>query len=52
MRLNMRERKSAITILAVRYRTAAKKEKGAILNEFVKSTRFRRVYARTVLRQF
>ncbi len=52
MRLNMRERKSVIKILAVRYRTAAKKEKGVILNEFVKLTRFHRVYARTVLRQF
>lgn len=46
----MKERKRIAEATAGRYRKAAKKEKGAILNEFVELTGFARSYAALVLR--
>lgn len=50
MRLMMKERKRIAAATAGRYRQAGKKEKGAILNEFVELTGFARSYAALVLR--
>jgi hypothetical protein len=50
MRLTMKERKRIAEATAGRYRKAGKKEKGAILNEFVELTGFARSYAALVLR--
>jgi hypothetical protein len=49
MRLTMKERKRIAEATAGRYRKAGKKEKGAILNEFVELTGFARSYAALVL---
>jgi len=46
----MKERKRIAEATAGRYRQAGKKEKGAILNEFVELTGFARSYAALVLR--
>lgn len=46
----MKERKRIAEATAGRYRRAGKKEKGAILNEFVELTGFARCYAALVLR--
>lgn len=46
----MKERKRIADATAGRYRKASKKEKGAILNEFVELTGFARSYAAMVLR--
>lgn len=46
----MKERKRIAEATAGRYRKAGKKEKGAILNEFVELTGFARSYAALVLR--
>lgn len=46
----MKERKRIAEATAGRYRKASKKEKGAILNEFVELTGFARSYAAMVLR--
>lgn len=46
----MKERKRIAEATAGRYRRASKKEKGAILNEFVELTGFARSYAAMVLR--
>src|SRR6266511_4314709 len=50
MRLTMKERKRIAEATAGRYRRARKKEKTAILNEFVELTGFARSYAAMVLR--
>src|SRR5438132_1196931 len=50
MRLTMKERKHMVEATAGRYRRARKKEKTAILNEFVELTEFARSYAAMVLR--
>src|SRR5437879_11749084 len=50
MRLTMKERKRIAEAAAGRYRRARKKEKTAILNEFVELTWFARSYAAMVLR--
>jgi hypothetical protein len=50
MRLTVKERKKAAAIVAPRYRKARKKEKGLILDEFTKLTRYGRRYASYVLR--
>ncbi len=50
MRLTMKERKKATAIMAPRYQKARKKEKGAILNEFIELTGYGRRYASYVLR--
>jgi hypothetical protein len=50
MRLTMKERKRIAEATAGRYRKAGKKERGAILNEFVELTGFARSYAALVLR--
>src|SRR6266511_3691140 len=50
MRLTMKERKRIAAAMAGRYRRARKKEKTAILNEFVELTGFARSYAAMVLR--
>src|SRR5213593_1058189 len=50
MRLTMKERKRLAEATAGRYRRARKKEKTAILNEFVELTWFARSYAAMVLR--
>src|SRR5260370_4564447 len=50
MRLTMTERKRIAEATAGRYRRARKKEKTAILNEFVELSGFARSYAALVLR--
>jgi len=50
MRLTVKERKKATAIVAPRYQKARKKDKGVILNEFVKLTGYSRRYASYVLR--
>lgn len=50
MRLKMKERKRVAELTAGRYRRVGKKEKGAILDEFVELTGYGRSYARLVLR--
>src|SRR5215467_8024154 len=50
MRLTMKERKRIAEATAGRYRRAQKKEKTAILNEFVELTGFARSYGALVLR--
>src|SRR5438046_7518459 len=50
MRLTMKERKRIAEATAGRYRRGRKKEKTAILNEFVELTEFARSYAALVLR--
>lgn len=50
MRLTVKERKKAAAIVAPRYQKARKKEKGLILNEFMKLTGYGRRYASYVLR--
>lgn len=46
----MNEKKSVVKATGMRYKRATKKQKGTILNEFVKLTGYTRVYARYVLR--
>src|SRR5207247_9540338 len=50
MKLTMKERKRIAEATAGRYRRARKKEKTAILNEFVELSGFARSYAALVLR--
>src|SRR5438105_5498788 len=50
MRLTMKERKRVAAATAGRYRRERKREKTAILNEFVELTGFARSYAAMVLR--
>jgi hypothetical protein len=51
MGLTMRERKAVTGEVCRRYRKATKKDKGRILDEFVRTTGFNRGYARWLLRQ-
>lgn len=51
MGLTMRERKAVTGEVCRRYRKATKKDKGRILDEFVRTTGFNRCYARWLLRQ-
>ncbi len=50
MGLSMKERQSVTREVAKRYRKAAKKDKGLILNEFIKLTGYNRKYGADVLR--
>ena len=50
MRLTMHERKTVSKAFSGRYRRARKKEKARILDDFVESTGYNRVYAARVLR--
>jgi hypothetical protein len=50
MGLTMRERHAIVRELAPRFRKATKKQRGQILNEFVKLTGYNRCYAAYVLR--
>lgn len=50
MRLTMQERKKAATVIAADYQKAYKKQKGVILNEFIRLTGYNRCYASYVLR--
>lgn len=50
MGLTMKERKAVSKTLCGRYRRASKKEKGAILEQFVALTGYNRCYARRLLR--
>jgi len=50
MRLTMRERRVLAKAVCERYRKARKKDKGRILDEFVKSSKLDRCYARWLLR--
>ena len=50
MRLTMRERRVLAKAVCERYRKARKKDKGHILDEFVKSSKLDRCYARWLLR--
>jgi hypothetical protein len=49
MRLTMKERKKATTVVAARYQKVRKKDKGVILDEFTKLTGYGRRYASHVL---
>lgn len=51
MGLTMKERKAVTGEVCRRYRKATKKDKGRILDEFVRTTGFNRGYARWLLRQ-
>lgn len=50
MGLTMKERQALVRETARRYQLAPKKQKSAILDEFVKMTRYHRVYAGVVLK--
>jgi len=50
MRLTMNERKVLVKAFAGRYRAGGKKERGAILDEFVAVSEYNRVYASWLLR--
>lgn len=50
MRLTMKQRQAVTKALCAQYRKAAKKEKGAILDQFVEVTGYGRSYAARVLR--
>jgi len=50
MRLTMQERKTVTKAFSARYRRARKKEKSRLLDEFVATTGYTRVYAARVLR--
>jgi len=52
MGLTMKEKQALTRQVAARYRKAGKKEKGKILDEFVKTTRYRRKYAGWILRMW
>ena len=48
--LTMREKKALTREVVQRYQTAARREKSALLTEFVATTHYNRSYARRVLR--
>ena len=50
MRLTVSERHKATKITAARYQKAAKKKKGAILDEFIELTGYDRCYASYLLK--
>ncbi len=50
MSLNLREKKAAVREVFKRYKRASKKEKGKILDEFVKLTDYTRCYGSYILR--
>jgi len=50
MELTVKEKQKAVAIMAPRYQKARKKQKGAILNEFIELTGYGRRYASYVLR--
>jgi hypothetical protein len=50
MRLTMKERRVVAKAFATKYRQAAKKEKGRILDQFVEATGYVRRYAARILR--
>ncbi len=52
MSLSLRERKAAVREVSKRYQKASRKEKGKILDEFVKLTGYTRCYSSYVLRSF
>ena len=50
MRLTVKEKKKLTAVMAPEYQRARKKEKGNILEQFIKATRYNRCYAAHVLR--
>jgi hypothetical protein len=52
MSLSLKERKAVVKEEAARYQKATKKEKGHMLDEFVKLTGYSRCYASYVLRTY
>ncbi len=50
MRLTMEQRRAVTAKMAGRYKRGRKKEKGLVLDEFVRLTEYSRVYARRILR--
>jgi len=50
MRLTMKERRTVTKAVSPQYRRASKKSKSDILNQFVESTGYNRVYAAYMLR--
>jgi len=50
MRLTMKEKKKLTAVMAPEYQKARKKEKGRILEQFVKATQYNRCYASHVLK--
>ena len=52
MSLSLKERKAVVKEEATRYQKATKKEKGRMLDEFVKLTGYSRCYASYVLRMY
>ncbi len=52
MSLNLKERKAAVREVSKRYKKSSKKEKGRILDEFIKLTGYTRCYGSYILRNF
>lgn len=50
MRLTMKEKKKLTAVMAPEYQRARKKERGNILDQFIRATRYNRCYAAHVLR--
>ena len=50
MRLTVKEKRSVVKVIALRYKKARKKEKKVILNEFIELTGYNRCYATYLLR--
>ena len=50
MRLTMKERKKLTAVMAPEYQKARKKDKGRILEQFIKATQYNRCYAAHVLK--
>ena len=51
MALTMRQRQAVVAEMVIRYKRAAKRERGVILDETVKLLRYNRAYAARALRQ-
>ena len=52
MSLSLKERRAVVKEISVRYKKVKKKEKGKILDEFVKLTGYNRCYASYLLRTY
>ena len=52
MSLSLKERRAVVREVSKRYKKAKKKEKGRILDEFVKLTGYNRCYAAYLLRMY
>ncbi|HSB29961.1 MAG TPA: hypothetical protein VLD55_00005 [Candidatus Sulfobium mesophilum] len=50
MKLTVKEKKKLTAVIAPQYQRAPKKERGNILDQFVRATRYNRCYAAHILR--